>query len=117
MNVREALDAYLALAGNPEIFDAPGSKDVAVLQLGANVSHFQSQVQLAAAIIAAKDAQIEALTTTNTLLRGRELPAPTTHPESDEEPIVSGILSVRPFEVKGIRIHLPEILRRLKRRL
>lgn len=115
--VRAALDAYLALAENPGAFDTPGPKDVAVQQLSANVLHLRSQLQLAAAVMSAKDAQIEALSFTNAQFRHYALPVSAGPPPVDEEAVVEGVLSVTAYEAKGVRINLPEILRRLKRRL
>lgn len=113
--VREALDAYLALADNPQVFNQADG-DIAVQQLGANVFHLRSQLQLARAIMAAKDAQIEALETTNSQLRQHAGPALLDGRPADEEPVVAGIVTLKPYEAKGVTIHLPEILRRLKRR-
>lgn len=113
--VREALDAYLALAERPEVFDASGPTDIAVQQLGANVLHLRAQLQLAGAMLAARSAQIEALEITNARLRQFALPASVAG-QVEEEPVVAGLLSVTPYEAKGVRVNLPEILRRLKRR-
>jgi len=121
--IREALDAYLRFPNNPEFnaatFEFP---DVAVAQLRANVLHLQSQLELAKAVMQAKDATIQALDFT--VYQQQQFlsenatgnPSPKTTPP-DDEPLFGDAVSVTQYEGKGFKVNIPLILRRLKRRL
>jgi hypothetical protein len=72
---------------------------------------------LAQALLQAKDATIEAQRVT--LMTYQRLPGQGIAPDKDTEPLVEGIVSVSDVEVagSGLTVHLPEILRWLKRRV
>jgi hypothetical protein len=119
--IREALNAYLQIPASSEAANemAKGS-DIAFLQLSANVSHLKGHLILAKAIIQAKDAAISGqITEINNLREQIDLRSYSPHPASavDLEPVIEGVLSVKPLEIRGAVIDLPNILRRLKRRL
>lgn len=128
-NIRVALDTYLSLSHNRD-FHARSlhSSDVAILQLKANLSHFEAQLNLARALIETKDATIEALKISNFMLKqnavgmssledGTNQSSKTSTLKSVEtESVIDGILSVKNTEIKGVVIHTAELVRRLKRR-
>jgi hypothetical protein len=117
--IREALDSYLQIPGSPQASSAMlQSKEIAIIQLNANLLHLQSQVALATAVFQAKEATISAQQTEIDMLRQKldlrgYLPAKSD--SADSEPIIEGVLSVKKLEHKGVEVNLPEILRRLKR--
>ncbi len=123
--IREALDAYLSLPTDPSFAAvAAQESDLAVRQLEANVFHLQGQLSLAKAVLQAKDAQIEALELSNFRLRqisGGEVQnakqgSAQAAGVEDSESIIPGVVSVKEVEKGGLVIHIPELLRRLKRR-
>ena len=103
--INEALTIYLRLPSidsfNDEASRVPG---IAVRQLQANVFHLQSQLQLASAIVEAKDETISAL---------RTLAYPKRQ-EKNGETILPGI-EVTSYDGPGFRIDIPVLLRNLKR--
>ena len=119
--LRDALQAYLQLPHDAELRQKlQASSDIAAMQLNSNILHLQSQLQLHAALLEAKNQTIEALRVENYLLRQVPTaalpvcaPAPT---RSDAEPLVPNLLTVKDVEIKGVVIHVPELIRRLKRR-
>ncbi len=122
--IREALDVYLHIPGAPN-FDVAASNapSVAVQQLQANVFHLRGQLAIAGALLDTRQAQIEALELSNFQLRQMTssesgsvllLKGATTRDEA--EPLINGLVDVLPIEGKGLRINLPELLRRLKRK-
>lgn len=127
--IRSMLDSYLKIPGDPHFgSDSSGATDVAVFQLRANVAHLESQMNLAQAVLQAKNATIQAMELSNFRLhqlvnsaQGTSHAALFGEKESpqkkDSEAIIEGVLSVRDSEVKGIVFHLPEIIRRLKRKI
>lgn len=119
-NVRQALDIYLSLPSAPHRDNVAGeSRDIAVQQLQANIYHLKSQVILSLAMVQAQKAQIEALELSN--YRHKQLLAMNgwteNHSRQSGEPILNGLVEIRPLEVKGATINLPEIWRLLKRRV
>jgi len=122
--IRSALNEYLQLPSDPLLqSNLITSNEIAVLQYQANVAHLQSQLTLAQAINQAKDATIQALQLANYQLEQisitvPRLPNPTSKAESksDSEELIDGVLSVKKTEIKGIVVHWPEIVRKLKRR-
>ncbi|HEX8212238.1 MAG TPA: hypothetical protein VF584_18830 [Longimicrobium sp.] len=129
--VREALDTYLQLPDAPNLDSAVASTpNIAALQLQANVHHLKGQLAIASALVQAKDAQLEALQISNfqyrQMLGGSMevnnlgmLPLGHSKPEPDpaDEPLFGGLVSITPLEMKGINVNLPEIVRRLRRRV
>jgi hypothetical protein len=125
-NIREALNAYLQIPGSPDFAAAAhANQDIAVQQLQANVLHLHGQLAISAAVFRANRAQIEQLELSN--LRYRELltneqllPRIAMVVEegksADAESLIPGVVSVLPIEGKGLRIEVPEIVRKLKRR-
>lgn len=127
--IRLALAAYLNIPGDSKFLaDSSCFDDIAVLQLKANVSHLESQLALSHAVIQAKDATIQALKFSNFQLQQIALPPFSSHVHDknhmkdtfssvkDSEAIVEGLISIRESDLKGLVIHWPELLRRLKRR-
>jgi hypothetical protein len=127
--IRSMLDSYLRIPGDPHFgSDSSRATDVAVFQLRANVAHLEAQMNLAQAVLQTKNATIQAMELSNFRLhqlvnaaQGTSHPALVGDKESpkkkDSEAIIEGVLSVRDSEVKGIVFHLPEIIRRLKRKI
>jgi hypothetical protein len=119
--LRDALQAYLQLPNDAELRQQlQASSDIAAMQLSSNVLHLQSQLQLHAALLEAKNQTIEALRMENYLLKQVTTsaltscaPAPA---KSDAEPLVPNLVTVKDVEIKGVVIHVPELIRRLKRR-
>lgn len=130
--IRQALQVYLAIPSEGD-FPQTASQysDISVRQLELNVQHLKYQLavsatllQASATLLQAKDAKVEALQLVNYQYRqilggsvvidqptDRSLPA-----KSDEsEAILDGLAKVKPIELHGISLNLPEILRRLKR--
>jgi hypothetical protein len=121
--IRYALDTYLRLPFLPEFPARAGQfHDPAVAQLQANVLHLQSQIVLAKSMLQLKDATIQTKDTEITLLRGTidlrgYLARPRkSHEESDSEPLVTGVVSVKKYKLKFLEFDFPAILRKLKRR-
>lgn len=119
--LRDALQVYLQLPNDAELRQQlQASSEIAALQLSSNVLHLQSQLQLYAAVLEAKNQTIEALRVENYLLK--QVPTSTLPPctpipaKSDAEPLIPNLVSVKDVEIKGVVIHLPELMRRLKRR-
>lgn len=119
--IRDALDAYLQIPALPDAIRST-AKDIAHFQPEANASHLRGQIALAGAIIEAKDATIRAQAaelatrTDKADLRGY-LPASTLPGPSDTEDLIEGVVAVKSLEKNGLVVNLPELLRRLKRRL
>ncbi len=123
--VRDALAAYLVV---PSVRDlsavVAANPDIAMLQLQANVMFLQSQVQLATAVVQAKDANIQYLSLMLDQYR-HSLPASSMRTigngqrdEFDDTlPVADGLVVVKDYEANGVTIRLPEILRRLHRKL
>lgn len=127
--IRSALDAYLKIPGDSTFLaESSQSRDIAVLQLRANVSHLKGQLSLAHAIVQAKDATIQALQLSNFQLQqitplpslnltpDRIPQAGASHHSKDSEAIIEGLVSIRDSEIKGVVVHWPELVRRLKRK-
>lgn len=128
-DIKSMLDSYLKIPGGSHFgSDSSQTTDMAVLQLRANVAHLEAQMSLAQAVAQAKNATIQAMelsnfrlhqlvhaaqNTSQTALLGEKEPPP----KKDSEAIIEGVLSVRDSEVKGVVFHLPEIIRRLKRKI
>jgi hypothetical protein len=113
--IRDALDIYLELPSDtsfPTV--ASYENDIAVRHLEAQVQFLRSQLSMATATMQMKDAVIEALRLSN--FQYRKMLPNTSEENVDTEPIISGLLSVTDIEGKGIKLHLAEIVRRLKRR-
>lgn len=121
--IREALNIYLQLPGMPEFAqEAAAVTDIAVRQLEANVLHLTSQLRLAEATIEAKNEAIKALRISRQLLansgdaKNIDITQITIEAEeTDSEELMPGV-EVIPLEGKGLKIDLPGILRKLKRR-
>jgi hypothetical protein len=123
VKIKEALTIYLSFPTASDFNEAANQfSDVAVTQLKANVFFLQSQMELAKAVIQAKDAAINLLDLT--VFQQRQLLAATAegasaHPPQakthEEEPLLGNTVYVTSYEGKGFKINLPHILRRLKR--
>lgn len=120
--IRVALDEYLSLYRMRE-FDQEIAKtsDIAAMQLQANVHHLKGQLALAAAIMRAKDAEIESLELSN--LQYRQMAATQAEvtrlaqrDSGESEPLLGDFVAVTQVETTGLRLDLPRILRSLKRR-
>ena len=105
---------------------ADGLDDPAVVQLKANVLHLQSQIMLSKSILQMQAATIQAHETTIKckdieIFELRHLREYIHDPSQASvsvgtEPLVGRFLSVRDANVKGgLVLHIPEILRSLKR--
>src|SRR5439155_25128131 len=112
--VREALDVYLQLPTMNELIGELQSTEMAVQQLQANVLHLRSQLILANAALVAKHAAIEALQVSN--FQYRQLLSSEKPANREQEKLIGDIVYVTPIETKGVKVDLPSLLRRLKRR-
>jgi len=127
--IREALDVYLQIPATPDLDRTfAASRDIAALQLQANVHHLRGQITLASAVLQAREAEIEALKISNYQYRQliaasaevnqiSLLPGKGQVPALEEETLLDGIITVTPYEGKGFKVNLPAILRSLKRRM
>jgi hypothetical protein len=132
--IQEALAAFLAIPGNKNM-GQDGMPDIAMMQLRANVSHLEGQLQitqgllqLSQATIQHKDATINAQAMHIAMFQRDQL-IQSSLPESlriensapkpiqDSEPLIGNSVKVVPLKMKGFEVDLPNILRRLKRRL
>jgi hypothetical protein len=121
--IRDALQTYLGLPYLPDLaMTATQFHDVAVSQLQANILHLQYQVmtitsviQMQNATLAAKDAQIALMQERIDLREFQPTPSPK-QGDGDKEAIIDGVLSVKKVEFKEFELHVPEILRKLKRK-
>jgi hypothetical protein len=118
--IRDALASFLQ-APTAANFDSqliPFSDSIPVAQWHANVMHLKSQLMLTTSILQAKDQSIRAMEQTITALNQqvRYLDSRVATKADESEPIVQGVLSVTEIEGTGFKVHLPELLRRLKRR-
>jgi hypothetical protein len=119
--VRQALDIYLRLPTSPSTDLVPQGAGVEVQRIIAQVHHLKGQLVLAAATLQQKDMLIQQqqtfidqqLLTGQVLISSVRTSEPATDPDS--EPLINGIVTVKPYESHGVEINLPELLRRLKR--
>lgn len=120
-NIKELLVEYL---NAPNMIDNTSltlnTSDIAAIQFQANLFHLKSQlafantqIELKQAIIQSKEASIQSLNLSNYQLSEKIQILS----KKDEESIVKGVVSVTQFEKSGIKINLPELLRKLKRKL
>jgi len=122
--IREALALYLRLPDSPIGVVWEPKLDVAAAQLLANVHHLKAQLMLAQAVLQAKDASIAALQAETDFLKTKlnllqYVPEKntSTNSASESESVIEGVLAVKKFDWKFLQIDVPELLRRLKRRL
>lgn len=111
LNIKTLLDIYLSI---PQVIDSQNvnhnNLDISVQQLMSNVYHLKSQLLLANSIVQIKEATIESLKFTNlqqNLLINKI--------NRNEEKTLDGLITIDQFEMKGFKINLAEIFRRLKR--
>ncbi|WP_212002637.1 hypothetical protein [Chitinophaga sp. HK235] len=117
-HIREALAVYLAIPGSQEFGElSKNMHDIALAQLRANVLHLQSQWEMAKALLQMKDATIGQLQLCNyqykQLLDGHAV----TPKDAEEEDLIEGVLTVTKYKGDAFTINLPEILRKIKRKL
>lgn len=120
-NIKELLAVYMDAPNNLKDNELViHQSDIAITQLQANILHLKSQlafantqIEMKQAIIQLKDATIQSLNLNNYQL-SEKIQHQT---QKDEESIIPGFLSVKEVEKYGVKIKLPEILRRLKRKL
>ena len=120
-NIKQLLFEYMNAPNNLEVDNIPSNyQDISIMQFQANVFHLKSQLAFAntqmemkQAIIQTKDATIQSLNLTNYQLAEKIQSLA----KKDEEVIIDGVLTVTKIEKAGFKINLPEIIRRLKRKL
>jgi hypothetical protein len=120
--IKEALDVYLAASGM-EVSKlnslATESNDIAIHQWLSTISHLQSQLHLANAIISAKDAESQYLRETNLHYKKQLLlsvPTPeNAAPEKFE--VIPGIVSVGQYDGNGVTINIARLVKMLRRKL
>jgi hypothetical protein len=116
--IYEALDVFLH-APDAEIVDEMNEQDFAHYQWKLNMYHLKGQLELAKALLQAKDATIEALKIANYQV---QQPQPnssnSTVPasEKEDEDILGGAVSITKYKAKGFTINLPRIIRKLRRK-
>lgn len=121
--VREALDAYLALSSATDVSDLMNEKDIAVTQLIANVEHLRSQLRLARAEaglyraqLDARQAQLQAKDLTIQVLRLGPACTPAQPAETGSEPLMDGLITLGKLEKGGVGVDWGVLLRKLRRR-
>ena len=124
--IRQALNDFLALPSMQDLgLSAAAHRDIAVIQLEANLYHLKGQLGLALATMRAQDELINVLQLSNAMYRqlttsqkllDSGLGQASVDPNSSES-LIKGLVDVRPLEGKGFAVNLPELLRRLKRKL
>lgn len=118
-NVKAALDIYLRLPSNP-IPTSSGINDasIEVQRLVSNIYHLKGQLALAGAVIQQKDVLIQQQQSfiQQQLLSGHILieSMKENHKETDKEPVIGNIVSVKKFDWEFVELDLPTLLRRLK---
>jgi hypothetical protein len=115
--IRTALEVYLHLPSSP--VSDPQQSEIAILRLNSQLQHFQSQLSLARAEIQMKEAAIQLQKVTITQLSGEVIidslkDVTPKQKDKDKEDLLGGTVALIPLEGKGVRINLPEILRKLK---
>jgi hypothetical protein len=119
--IKEALEIYINAPANLEVeISQNEKKDLAVIQWEANIHHLKSQVLFTQAAIQMKDATIEALQLSNYRLKEEVISAKQLAEKAtglNEEKVLGGTVAVKKYNGKGFSIDLPEIYRRLRRRL
>lgn len=118
--IYQALTVYLDAPG-AGIADDLQDSPIALYQWKANIHHLKSQLELARALLQAKDATIQAMELTNYRLQSQlQLIEPASagaeRSPGAEEDILGGAVSITKFKAKGFTINLPYILRKLKRK-
>jgi hypothetical protein len=115
--IKEALDYYLSAPENEVSFDIVKQQynDISVLQWEANIHHLRGQLTLSQALVATKDAQIEALKITNFHYANQLLLNRTIEKNMDSEDLIEGVVKITEYEGSGFKVNFAEILRRLKR--
>jgi hypothetical protein len=138
LKIGEALRLYLDIPARHDLDSSMLAVQEPWMQsLGANVYHLKGQLIAQASILQAKDAtlasQERTISTLQTLAAEREtrlselrslvsgevmqqalLEMHTGTAPRDEEPLLGSAVTVVPVEWKGVRVHLPDILRRFK---
>jgi hypothetical protein len=118
--IQEALTLYLDPPTFENIGDENLNKDIAVLQWQSNIYHLKSQLALSQALLQTKDATIEALQLSNYQLKqviGTADGKPKLEDSKKEEEIIKGVMAVKKYDGKFFSVDLPEIIRKLKRKL
>ncbi|HUB61470.1 MAG TPA: hypothetical protein VL978_12240 [Puia sp.] len=122
--IYEALDVFLHAPDAEEMAEELTDHDFAHYQWKMTIYHLKAQLELAKALLQAKDATIEALRIANYQVRQPPPPAatlPTTDPvpaaaEKEDEDILGGAVSITKYKAKGFTINLPRIIRKLRRK-
>lgn len=114
--IRDALNIYLELPGITELeVFSKDHTDIGVQQLISNVFHLKSQLQLANSIIQAKEATIKSMSFTN--YQQQKALESLEEKVKNEEPTLDGLVTINEFEGKGFKINLPELFRRIRRKI
>lgn len=116
--IREALNVYCSLPMSDSVYSVnPLTESIAAQRLAANVQHLNGQLMLARAELQLKDATIRTLQTAQLLteecIYNIVIKALEKHGERDRISVFGELGAVRPLEVPGGEINLPEIARRL----
>jgi hypothetical protein len=115
--IKNALTTYI---NAPEFKDneiVNFSNDIAAQQWQSNIYHFKSQLALANSMIQLKDATIQSLQISNFQYKSLLETEIVANKAKNEEDIIEGLVSVNKYVGKGFSINLPEIVRKLKRKL
>jgi len=120
--IYEALDVFLR-APDAELIEEMNEQDFAHYQWKLNMYHLKGQLELAKALLQAKDATIEALKIANYQVpQPQSQPASTLpasekeDPDKEDEDILGGAVSITKYKAKGFTINLPRIIRKLRRK-
>ena len=115
--ISDALASYLSLPvelDKQNILNA--QKDIALMQLEANVMHFKSQLMLAQSVLEAKNATIQSLSLTNEQYRNMNvIQSESPSSKTNEESLIGEVVKVKEYQGKLISVDLPRILKNLKR--
>jgi hypothetical protein len=113
--IYEALDVFLH-APDAEIVDEMNEQDFAHYQWKLNMYHLKGQLELAKALLQAKDATIEALKIANYQVQPPQSNSILPPSEKEDEDILGGAVSITRYKAKGFTINLPRIIRKLRRK-
>ena len=112
--IRQALDIYLRLpAAVLEGVPATLADQIATDKLQMNIHHFKAQLVSASMMLRLQEATISAQQCT--IEAQQRLIAGANNLQIERESLIPGVVDVVPVESNGIRVDLPELLRKIKK--
>ncbi len=123
LKIKKALEIYLALPYQPDLELLVEEKEnIAISQLYSQIQFFKSQLILSQTTIQAKDAIIIAQESTIRTLQLGSFPEMNnkinpSQKEKNEESLFGDIIKVTEYQIWGVKINLPKLIRIIKRKL